>query len=113
VGGGRRATVAGETDGADHALIPRPDRGLQSPTRTHHGVQSGEIADGVQLQQVDPVDLQPFQGTVDGRPRAVCRAFLHLGGQEDLIANAAHPRTQPKLRIAVTGRHVEVVDARR
>jgi hypothetical protein len=93
------------------SVVHRPHRGLKGPTGTRHGVERWQITDRVQLQQVDPVDPQPFQRFVDRRPRAVRRAFLHLGGKEDLIANATHPRTQPKFRIAVAGRHVKVVDA--
>jgi hypothetical protein len=63
------------------------------------------------LDQVDPVGLEPLEAVVDLHPGALGVTRLRLGRQEDAVADPRHPRSEPQLGIAVAGGNVEVVDA--
>jgi hypothetical protein len=91
--------------------ILRPDRRAQRATRCGGAVELAEVADRVQLQQVDMVGLQPLQGSLDLAPGRLAVTLAGLGGQEDPVPDVRHPRTEPQLRVAVPGRDVDVVDA--
>ncbi len=66
----------------------------------------------MQLQEVDPVGLQALERPVDLPPRVVTAALAGLRRQEDVVADAWHPRSKAQLGVAVVSRHIEVVDAR-
>jgi hypothetical protein len=111
VGRRRPVPMPGDPDRARQPLLPGPDRRLQRPARPGHAVQLGRVADRVELDEVDPVGPEPLQAPVDLRPGALAVAPFGLGGEEDALANPRHPGPEPQLRVAVAGRHVEVVDA--
>ena len=55
--------VAGDADGADQPLLLRPYGRPQRAVLGEDQVELVEVADRVQLEQVDPVGLQPLQAT--------------------------------------------------
>ena len=69
---GRRGlvAVAGDPDRAGQPLLPGPDRGLERAAGPVP-VQLLQVADRVQLDQVDVVGLQPLQAAVDLGPGGV------------------------------------------
>ncbi len=111
VRGGGVPPVAGDADRTDEALVDRPGRGLEGTVGTRRQVQLAGVAHGVQLQQVDPVGLQPLQRGVDLPPRRLAVALTGLRGQEDPVADPRDPRAEPQLGVAVARGDVEVVDA--
>ena len=72
---GRRGAVAvpGDADRADQALVLRAQRSLERAALAGHLVELVEVADRVQLQQVDAVGLQPLERAVDRRARRLPR----------------------------------------
>jgi hypothetical protein len=103
--------VPGDPDVADEPLVAGAHRGLERAAGAGHLVELVEVSDGVQLEQVDAVGLQPLEGGVDLRPRRVTLALAGLGREEDALADPRHPRPEPQLSLAVARRDVEVVDA--
>ena len=111
VGRGSLVPVAGDPDPPGQALLPGPDDRLQRPAGPGDQVQLLEVADGVDLDEVEPVGLEPFQAAVDLGPGGVAVAQAGLGGQEDPVPDGWHPGAKAQLGVAVAGGHVEVVDA--
>ena len=79
--------VPGDADRPGQALVPGPERGLQRAARAGDPVELVQVADGVQLEQVDVVGLQPLEAAVDLRPGGLRVADAGLGGQEDPVAD--------------------------
>ena len=102
--------MPGDADVADQALVLGADGRLDGAAVAVHLAQLVEVADRVQLQQVDVVGLQPLQRPVDRRPGTLAVAVAGLRGQEDLVTDPGHPGAQPQLGVAVARGHVEVVD---
>ena len=111
VGRGSFVAVAGEPHGADQPLLLGPYRSLERTVVGEHQVELVDVADGVQLEQVDVVGLQPLERPVDRRPGGVVAAVAGLGREEDPVADGGHDRAEPQLGLAIAGRDVEVVDA--
>jgi hypothetical protein len=65
----------------------------------------------VQLDQVEPLGAQPLQRAPDLVPRLPVAALAGLGREEEISSVTIHPRSNPKLGIAVGGCRVDVVDA--
>ncbi len=55
--------VAGDPDGAREALLLGADDGFEGAALRRAAVQVVQVADGVQLDQVDVVGLQPLQAS--------------------------------------------------
>ncbi len=102
--------VPGDADVADEALVLGAGGGLEGAALARDLAQLVEVADGVQLEQVDVVGLQPLQRAVDRRPGALAVAVARLRRQEDVVADPRDPRAQPQLGVAVARGDVEVVD---
>ena len=69
-----------------------------------------QVADGVDLEEVEVVGPEPLEAVVDLRPRLVPVPQPGLGGQEDPVPDRGHPQAWPQLGVAVAGRDVEMVD---
>src|SRR5688572_14946927 len=114
---GRRGVVAvtGDAHSADQALLLRAHRSLERAALAGRSVELGQVADRVQLQQVDPVDLQALQRLVDLPPGVVRRALASLRRKENVGEATAQPGeggAKADLGLAVAPGDVEVVDPR-
>ena len=56
--------LAGDPDRTRQPLVPGPDHRLQRPSRTGDQVQLLDVADGMDLDEVEAVGLQPLQALV-------------------------------------------------
>jgi hypothetical protein len=65
----------------------------------------------VKLDQVDVVDTQPLERAMDVLARLRRASRSGFGRQEEVFAVACHPRPDAQLRVAVTRRGIDVVDA--
>src|SRR4030095_10001265 len=54
--------------------------------------------------------VRQFQRAPDRCVRLRASALASLGGQKELVAVSIHPRSEAKLRIAIAGGSVDVVD---
>ena len=65
----------------------------------------------MQLDEVDAIHAQPLERAVEILARARGGAASRLGGEEEVLAVARHPRADAKLGVAVARGGVDVVDA--
>jgi hypothetical protein len=66
-----------------------PDHRLQRPARPEYEIELVQVADGVDLEEVEAVGLEPLQAVVDLGPGGVAVAQPGLGGQEDPVSDVA------------------------
>ncbi len=97
------------TEAASPSSLARATASSDPPGRVNQ-VQLLGVADGMDLDEVEAVDLEPLQALVDLGPGALAVAQAGLGGQEDLVTDVGHPWSQAQLGVAVAGRDVEMVD---
>ncbi len=97
-------------DETDQALIPGPDQGLDRAAGAVGLRPLVLLHQIVQLDQIDLVDAEPLQRPLQAGSGLISRAVTGLGGEEELVPVGRQPRCQSKLRVAVGGRGVEVVD---
>ena len=69
--GRRLHPVTGDADGAHQGLLPGANHAVEGPVRARDPIQRVEVADLVELDEVDPLDLQQLQRPADAvvRPR--------------------------------------------
>ena len=65
----------------------------------------------VQLDEIDVVDAEALEGTLEAGAGSGTGAVRRLRGEEELAAVLRHPRRQAELGVTVVSRRVEVVDA--
>src|SRR5262245_60584524 len=111
VHGGDRPAVAGHADEADESLGASFHGGLQRAARTHGLVPVVGVAERVKLDQVDAVDAKPLERAMDVLARLAPPARARLGGQEEVLPVAGHPRSDAQLGVTVASGRVDVVDA--
>src|SRR5215211_2384452 len=101
--------MARDADGFDEAFFFRLDGGFQGAAGARGTVEIFEVANGVELEEVDVVDPQAFEGVLDLAFRRILLAQAGLGGEEDAVPDLGHPPSVLQLRVPVVGRRVEVV----
>ena len=110
---GDAEAVAGDADEPGQALVASAGEGLDGASGTVGDFPFVLFDEVVQLDQVDVVHAHPLERALEGRPSRVALPVAGLGGEKDLVAVVGEPRLQPDLGLAVPGRGVDVVDARR
>src|SRR5919106_4673446 len=103
--------MAGDADRAYEAFVSRLQRSLERTARARGATEVLDVANRVELDEVDVLDLQPLERTTDRVVRPRHGTVAGLGRQEDLTADPRHPDAESHLGLAVRRRGVEVVDA--
>ena len=83
--------LAGDPDRTRQPLVPGPDHRLQRPARPGDQLQLLQVTDGVDLDEVKAVGLEPLQAAVDLGPRLIAVAQAGLGRQDDPKLPTATP----------------------
>src|SRR5271155_1830240 len=65
----------------------------------------------MQLDQVDLIDPEPIERTMQAVASAQIAAVARLGRQKEALAMLSHPRRDSQLRISISSRRVDVIDA--
>src|SRR5262249_3162802 len=68
------------------------------------------MTEGMELDQVDAIDLQALEGTMNVLPRRCGTSRSGLGRQEEVVAMPRHPGPDAQLRIAIARCGVDVID---
>jgi hypothetical protein len=87
--------VAGDADEADDAFVPRLDRRLQRPAFAQSDLPFDHVDEVVQLDQVDPVQAEPLEGTADLLLGPLVVTLVGLRGDEEPVRVALQPRGDP------------------
>ena len=82
--------VAGEADEPGEPFLARFDYGFECALRAEHLVPVVGVRHGVQLQQIDLVNLQPIERAVDFIACGLIVALAGLGGEKELFAVLLH-----------------------
>ena len=109
--GGDLRAVARNPDEAHQSVGARLYQRVKCPTRTERGLPLFFVDQVVQLDEIKPVNLKSFERPMQTIARAVIGAVSGFGGEEEVFAVLAHPRTDAKLRIAIGRGRVDMVDA--
>jgi hypothetical protein len=102
--------VPGHADETNEPLVLRLDRRPQRAGIAHRQVPLARVDEAMELDQIDAVHAQPLERPTNLLPCAFVAALGCLRGQEKARAVRAQPRREPKLRLAVAGSGVDVVD---
>ena len=65
----------------------------------------------MELDQVDVVDAEPGERSVQARSGTVCGSLVGLRGEEEVIPAGCQPGCEPQFGVSVTGRGIQMVDA--
>ena len=109
---GRSHAMARDPDRADQTLLARSDGALDRASRPGRAVEIFEVADRVELDQVDPIHLEALERSPDAVVRPGRGPVAGLRRQEDPTPDPSHPSSEVHFRVAVGRGGVEVVDAR-
>src|SRR6202158_3804904 len=107
---GALAAGPGDSDKPDQALRARFAKRLERSARAERGLPFLLVDKIVQLDQVDLIDAQPFQRSMQARARALISTIAGLGREEEATPMLAHPWSDPQLRFAVRGCGVDMGD---
>ena len=111
VHGRDRPAVTGHADEAREFFFLGAHARLQRAAWSHGHVPVVGMAERVELDEVDVIDAQPLERAVDVVTRLLPRPRARLGGQEEVLAMARHPRADAQLGVAVARGRVDVVHA--
>jgi hypothetical protein len=108
---GDAGAVAGHTDVAHQPLVTGPGQCLDGAAGAVGDLPLARLDQVVELDEVDGVDLEALQRSLELAPGPVALALAGLGGEEETGPVLGHPRPDPQLGIAVAGGRVDVVHA--
>ena len=103
--------VAGDADESHQALIARFAERAQGAVLRERHLPARLVGQVVELDQVDPVRLQPLEGALEVPPGAGVVSFAGLGGEKEALAQAGHRFADAKLGGAVPVGDVDVIHA--
>ena len=108
---GNLRAVTGDAYKAHETLRSRFDQSLKRATRAQ-GSRPFILGDQVvHLDQIELIDAQPIQRSMQTVASALICAIAGLGGEKELLSMLAHPRTDSQFRFAVRRRRIEMIDA--
>ena len=106
-----RPAVAGDADEAREPLGLGAHTGFEGAVGPHRPVPVVGMTERVQLDQIDVIHAQPLERAMQVLARLARRAAAGLGGQEEVLAVARHPRSDAELGISIARGRVDVIDA--
>src|SRR5262249_30606259 len=109
--GGNGPAMTSNPDEAHKALLPRFDRRFQRPAWPHCHVPVVRVKQGMQLNQVHHIHPQAFERPMDLVTGILVKALPGLGGEEEILAMARHPGSNPQFGIPIACRNVDMIDA--
>ena len=89
LGHGRAVVVAGDANEARNFLVFQLLYGGKNAVRTADAVQVVEIAQAVDLDQIEIVRLEKFEAGFYGAQRAIAVSRINLGGEKDILSGAS------------------------
>src|SRR5262249_42069269 len=109
--GGNGPAMPGDPDEPHETLLPCFDRRVQRPAWSHRQVPVIGVKQGVQLNQIDRIDLQAFERAMNLVTRVLVEALPGLGGEEEMPAMPRHPWANTQFSVPIAGRDVDMIDA--
>ena len=103
--------MPGDADEANESFFTRLDHCLQGATFAQRELPLDHVGQVVQLQEVDVVDTQPIEGTVEFFLRPLVVSRVRLRGDEERGRIPLEPRRDPQLRVTIGCRRVDVIHA--
>ena len=90
--------VSGHPDESHQPIGARLDQRFECAMRTERGLPFFFVDQVVQLDQIKLIDLKSFERAMQTVARAFIGAISRLGGEEEVLAMFAHPRTDAQVR---------------
>lgn len=104
-------SVPGDADEANQALGARLEQAFEGTAGGESGIPFRFVMKGVELDQVEMVHMEKFEGAADGVIGTLAGTLLGLGGEEEGGTVAADPVTEELLGAPVGGGGIDMVDA--
>jgi hypothetical protein len=105
--------VRGKTEVADLALLPRLDERLHRTTPCKHPLDLLDVRKGMQLVQIEVVGLESLERGIQFPLRTSRVPLGRLARKETALAKLFQSWAKTLLGIAISGRHIKIVDAAR